>query len=56
MLLVLVHPFGEGDDDKGKRIQDSMHCRRLTRRSARLPLPMISLRSSFLHTTGAPNC
>jgi hypothetical protein len=47
MLLILVHPTGQGDDEKGKRVQERAHRRRL---SCRLPhplRPMISLNLSF---------
>lgn len=43
MLLMLVHPAGERDDDEGKRIQDRVHCRRITGAT----LLMISIRLSF---------
>jgi hypothetical protein len=47
MLLILVHPTGQGDDEKGKRVQERAHRRRL---SCRLPhplRPMISFNLSF---------
>jgi len=36
MLLMFVHPTGQGDDQKGKRVQERAHCRKLSRRLSSL--------------------
>jgi len=54
MLLTLVHPTGQGDDEKGKRGQQLTHRRRLSR----TPSPQFSSnfsRFEGLHSTGPMN-
>jgi len=52
MLLMLVHPTGEGDDKKGNRVQERAHCRKLSRWLSRALLLNVFDQFGFLHTTG----
>ena len=52
MLLMLVHPTAQGDDKKGKRVEESVHCRTLSRRLPCLSHSMLSGRLSFYTVRG----
>jgi hypothetical protein len=53
MLLMLVHPTGEGHDEKGKWIQSSAHGARNYRPECRLTLPIISMKLSSCTVRGS---
>jgi hypothetical protein len=48
MLVMLVHPTGQRDDENGKRVQERTHCRKLSRALSGLA-PSIFNQSSFAH-------
>src|SRR5437016_13102443 len=49
MLLMLVHPAGQGDDEKGNRVQERAHYRKLSRRLLRLTPQCFQSHRVFAH-------
>ena len=54
MLLMLVHPAGRGDDEKGNRVQERAHYRKLSRRLLRLTPQCFQSHRVFAHSGLSP--